>query len=73
MTPDNPDDPVPPGLSVHPVLGQRWLERKAQADAALEAEAQEIAKKQREREERITREKRIVELLEKILEKLSEK
>jgi hypothetical protein len=72
MTPD-PPDPVPQGLSVPPALSDRWLARKARDDAELQAEAQEIAQKQREHEERIAREKRVIELLEKILEKLSGK
>jgi hypothetical protein len=68
MNPDNP-----PSLGVPPALNEKWLARKAQVEADLAAEAQEIAKKEREREERIAREKRMVELLEQILEKLSNK
>jgi hypothetical protein len=52
-------------------LRERWLAPKARHEAELEAEAQEIAAKKREHEERIAREKRMIELLEKILEKLS--
>jgi hypothetical protein len=72
MSPDNPDNPEPvPSLGVPPGISERWLERKAQHEAALEAEVREIAKEKQEREERIAREKRVVELLEQILEKLS--
>jgi hypothetical protein len=74
MTPDAPDAPSPPpSLSVPADMSAEWLARKARAEAQQEAEAAEIATKKREHEERITREKRMVELLEKILEKLSEK
>ena len=70
MNPDTPE-PVPPSLGVSPALSEKWLARKARDEAALETEAQEIAKEKREHEERIAREKRIVELLEQILEKPS--
>jgi hypothetical protein len=58
---------------VPPTLSERWLKIKEQHEAELEAEAQEIAQEKREREERIAREKRVLELLEQILEKLSAK
>ena len=54
-------------------MSERWLKIKEQHEAEREAEAQEIAQEKREREERIAREKRVVELLEQILEKLSTK
>jgi hypothetical protein len=72
MTSDTPD-PAPPFLGVPPGMSGRWLAHKAQAEAELHLEAEEVAKKKREHEERIAREKRVVELLEQILEKLSEK
>jgi hypothetical protein len=71
MFPDNPD-PVPPFLSVPPAISE-WLARKARDEAELQAEVEKIAAEKREREERIAREKRVVELLEKILERLSQK
>jgi hypothetical protein len=67
----NSDNPDPPGLSISPAISEQWLARKAQHEAALKAEAEDVATKKREHEERIAREKRVVELLEKILEKLS--
>jgi hypothetical protein len=72
LIPDNPDS-APPSMGVPPALSEQWLAREAQHEAALETESREIAQKKREHEERIAREKRMVELLEKILEKLSEK
>jgi hypothetical protein len=67
MTPDNPE----PSLGVPPNLSEQWLARKAQVEAELHIEAEEVARKKQEREERIAREKRVVELLEQILAKLS--
>jgi hypothetical protein len=73
MTPDTPD-PMPPSLGVSESLGANdGCSAKRATLAELQAEVEEIATGKREHEERIAREKRVVELLEKILAKLSEK
>jgi hypothetical protein len=56
---------MPPSLGVPPALKREMAGAESAGRSELATEAQEIAA-----EERIFREKRVIELLEKILEKL---